>query len=138
MRFSSPQDVADEFVRRDLPERFCHMPFSTLLLEPDGHVGGCRLKGTEFEVGNLKTHTLDEIRGNGYSVLGDVTGRVGSVAVPLRHGEVAYASLGMRYPLSAVEPAVVRSSCVSRLQSLASVIGENLRSLPATPGEARS
>lgn len=46
---------------RGLPPRFCHVPFTTLILEPDGTVGSCRMKGTLFTVGDLRTHTLTEI-----------------------------------------------------------------------------
>jgi MoaA/NifB/PqqE/SkfB family radical SAM enzyme len=59
--YSSPRDVQAEFARLGLPERFCHVPFSTLILEPDGTVGSCRMKGSQYIVGDLKTHTLEEI-----------------------------------------------------------------------------
>ena len=32
-----------------------------MILEPDGTVGSCRVKGTDFSVGNLKDNTLQEI-----------------------------------------------------------------------------
>ena len=44
-----------------LPQKFCTVPFTTLLLEPDGLVGACRQKGCEFPVGRLQDNTLDEI-----------------------------------------------------------------------------
>ena len=59
--FATPQSVANEFKKRGLPDNFCHVPFSTLILEPDGHLGSCRNKGTEFVVGDLQTQTLEEV-----------------------------------------------------------------------------
>jgi MoaA/NifB/PqqE/SkfB family radical SAM enzyme len=59
--FSSASDVAVEFESRGLPANFCHVPFISLILEPDGRVGSCRMKGTEFSVGNLNDNTLEEI-----------------------------------------------------------------------------
>src|SRR5579885_2048245 len=58
--FSSAKQVTEEVTRRGLPATFCHVPFTALILEPDGRVGSCRVKGTEFSVGNLKTQTLEE------------------------------------------------------------------------------
>lgn len=59
--YSSARDVAAEFEARGLPANFCHVPFTALILEPDGRVGSCRMKGTEFTVGNLNDNTLEEI-----------------------------------------------------------------------------
>ena len=59
--FASPQEVSEEVARRGLPANFCHVPFAALILEPDGRVGSCRIKGTEFPVGNLNESTLEEI-----------------------------------------------------------------------------
>ncbi len=59
--YSSARDVAAEFEARALPKNFCHVPFAALILEPDGRVGSCRMKGTEFTVGNLNDNTLEEI-----------------------------------------------------------------------------
>ena len=41
--------------------KFCIMPFVNIILEPNGEVGICRHKGTEFTFGNLREHTIDEI-----------------------------------------------------------------------------
>ncbi|MFM6929782.1 MAG: radical SAM protein [Bdellovibrio sp.] len=60
-RFNSSDDISKEFQRRNLPPNFCHVPFTTLILEPDGTVGSCRVKGTEFSVGNLRENTIQEI-----------------------------------------------------------------------------
>lgn len=55
-------DVLAEYQRLGLPKKFCTVPFTTVLLEPDGLVGGCRQKGCdEFPMGDLNTQTLDEI-----------------------------------------------------------------------------
>ncbi|MES2965179.1 MAG: radical SAM protein [Bdellovibrionota bacterium] len=59
--YSSARDVAAEFETRGLPGNFCHVPFAALILEPDGRVGSCRMKGTDFTVGNLNENTLEEI-----------------------------------------------------------------------------
>src|SRR5471030_591488 len=60
-QFSSAQEVLKEFSNLGLSPKFCHVPFVSLILEPDGRVGSCRVKGTEFPVGNLNTHTLEQI-----------------------------------------------------------------------------
>jgi radical SAM protein with 4Fe4S-binding SPASM domain len=41
--------------------KFCVMPFVNIILEPNGEIGLCRHKGTEFTFGNIKDHTIDEI-----------------------------------------------------------------------------
>lgn len=43
------------------PENFCVIPFSNIILEPDGKVGICRQKGSEFPIGNIKKNTIQEI-----------------------------------------------------------------------------
>lgn len=48
-------------IRKDLPKTFCPMPFTTLILEPDGKVGICRNKGNDFPIGNLSFQNIDEI-----------------------------------------------------------------------------
>lgn len=40
---------------------FCVMPFVNLILEPNGSVGLCRHKGTEFSMGNINEQSIDEI-----------------------------------------------------------------------------
>lgn len=42
-------------------QKFCVMPFSTIILEPDGNIGVCRHKGSKYTFGNLRNQTLDEI-----------------------------------------------------------------------------
>lgn len=44
-----------------LPASFCPVPFTTVILEPDGSVGMCRHLGSLFAIGNLKEQTLYEI-----------------------------------------------------------------------------
>lgn len=41
--------------------KFCIIPFTNLILEPDGKVGMCRQKGSEFPIGNIKKNTIKEI-----------------------------------------------------------------------------
>jgi cyclic pyranopterin phosphate synthase len=50
------EDILEKFKELGLPENFCPVPFTTLIAEPDGRIGSCRLKGAEFEIGNI----LDE------------------------------------------------------------------------------
>lgn len=40
---------------------FCLVPFTTIILEPDGQVGMCRHKGHNFPIGNIKDNTISEI-----------------------------------------------------------------------------
>jgi len=40
---------------------FCLVPFTTIILEPDGQVGMCRNKGNNFPIGNIKENTISEI-----------------------------------------------------------------------------
>jgi molybdenum cofactor biosynthesis enzyme MoaA len=55
------QEVLEAYKERGLPQKFCSVPFTTLQLEPDGVVGGCRQKGTEFPMGSLNENSLMEI-----------------------------------------------------------------------------
>lgn len=48
-------------VRDTLPDSFCPVPFSTLILNPNGLVGCCREKGNEHAIGNIKESTIEEI-----------------------------------------------------------------------------
>ncbi|GAB4020346.1 MAG: hypothetical protein Fur0010_22840 [Bdellovibrio sp.] len=43
------------------PEQFCIMPFVNIILEPDGSIGLCRQKGTDFSLGNIQDKTISEI-----------------------------------------------------------------------------
>ncbi len=43
------------------PENFCLVPFTTLITEPNGSIGICRQKGTEFSIGNIRENSLAEI-----------------------------------------------------------------------------
>jgi len=42
-------------------ETFCLMPFVNLILEPDGSVGLCRQKGTDFTLGYIQDQSINEI-----------------------------------------------------------------------------
>lgn len=59
--YKSGQEVSAEFSRRGFGPDFCHVPFTTLILEPDGTVGSCRMKGTKFIVGDARENSLEEI-----------------------------------------------------------------------------
>ncbi|WP_372654781.1 SPASM domain-containing protein [Halobacteriovorax sp.] len=50
-----------EEVKDSLPDSFCPVPFSTLILNPNGLVGCCREKGNEHAVGNIKDSSIEEI-----------------------------------------------------------------------------
>jgi cyclic pyranopterin phosphate synthase len=61
-RFEGTKEVLDLFEKESRPKRdFCIVPFTTIILEPNGSVGICRLKGTEYSIGSLKNNTLEEI-----------------------------------------------------------------------------
>lgn len=42
-------------------ETFCIVPFTNIILEPDGKVGMCRQQGSDFPIGNIKKNTISEI-----------------------------------------------------------------------------
>jgi radical SAM protein with 4Fe4S-binding SPASM domain len=47
---------------RGLDEKnFCLVPFTTIILEPDGQVGMCRHKGSNFPIGNILNNSIAEI-----------------------------------------------------------------------------
>lgn len=54
-------EAEEERKRRNLHQNFCAVPFSSLFINFDGTVSGCRQKGTDFIVGDLKTQSLEEI-----------------------------------------------------------------------------
>jgi cyclic pyranopterin phosphate synthase len=60
-QYTSAREVCESFAEMKLPANFCHVPFASLIVEPDGKVGSCRMKGSEFALGNLHTQTLEEI-----------------------------------------------------------------------------
>lgn len=54
--------VEEEFNKRHLKKSsFCVMPFVNLILEPDGNVGICRHKGSQFTFGNIRHQSIDDI-----------------------------------------------------------------------------
>lgn len=59
--FLTAKDVEKFQEKIGLPAHFCVAPFVTLLLEPDGKVGACRHKGSEFPVGNILQQSFEEI-----------------------------------------------------------------------------
>ncbi|WP_417335288.1 SPASM domain-containing protein [Halobacteriovorax marinus] len=61
-RKKSTHKVLNDFERMNLDKNnFCIVPFTNIILEPNGSVGMCRQKGTEFSIGNLKKNTLNDI-----------------------------------------------------------------------------
>lgn len=42
-------------------KNFCLVPFTTIILEPDGQVGICRHKGHNFPIGHIQQNTIAEI-----------------------------------------------------------------------------
>lgn len=60
-KFDSPREVREAHEKAGRPAGFCLAPFTTLLLEPDGQVGGCRHKGAEHPVGHITHQSLTEI-----------------------------------------------------------------------------
>lgn len=59
--FKSAKEVENYHKELGHTDKFCVAPFTTLLLEPDGSVGACRHKGSEFPVGNILEHSFEEI-----------------------------------------------------------------------------
>lgn len=43
------------------PQNFCLVPFTTIILEPDGQVGICRHKGHNFPIGHIQKNSISEI-----------------------------------------------------------------------------
>ncbi len=48
-------------IRKTLPENFCPVPFTTIILEPDGKVGLCRNKGNDFSMGQFTFNNIGEL-----------------------------------------------------------------------------
>lgn len=59
--FTSAKEVRLRHFELGFSENFCIAPFTTLLFEPDGSVGACRHKGSEYPIGNIFTQTFEEI-----------------------------------------------------------------------------
>lgn len=56
------EQIKLEMKSKDLdPANFCVVPFTTIILEPDGQVGVCRHKGHNFPIGNIKEKSINEI-----------------------------------------------------------------------------
>jgi cyclic pyranopterin phosphate synthase len=56
------QETRKNLLDREVnPDRFCIMPFVNLILEPNGSLGICRQKGTEFSVGNISEGPIDQL-----------------------------------------------------------------------------
>ncbi len=60
--FLETHNTIKAFEARNLDkDSFCLVPFTNIILEPNGDVGVCRQKGTEFTVGSLKKNSLEEV-----------------------------------------------------------------------------
>lgn len=46
------------------PHTFCVVPFTTIILEPNGSIGICRHKGSKYSMGNIKDNSITEIWNN--------------------------------------------------------------------------
>jgi radical SAM protein with 4Fe4S-binding SPASM domain len=56
------QAIKEKIKARGLDAKnFCLVPFTTLILEPDGKVGICRHKGSNFPIGHIQKNTIAEI-----------------------------------------------------------------------------
>ncbi len=61
-KFQKTQNVISALSDKGFDKNsFCVVPFTTVILEPNGSVGMCRLKGTEESIGNIKDAPLMEI-----------------------------------------------------------------------------
>lgn len=61
-----PRELQELFKEKGLPSQFCMVPFSNLILNPNGDIGVCRQKGTEHIVGNILKESLEDIWNNEY------------------------------------------------------------------------
>ena len=57
----TPLEILAKYSELELPENFCIVPFTNVILNPDGDISICRQKGTKHVVGSLKDNTLEEI-----------------------------------------------------------------------------
>ncbi len=65
-RIKKDVETADQFISAKgfQPASFCVVPFTNIILEPDGSVGICRQKGNNFPIGNIKQNSISEIWNN--------------------------------------------------------------------------
>lgn len=62
LKLNQAKSVIEKFNSLGLKKNnFCLVPFTTIILEPNGNVGVCRLHGTDEAIGNLKDNTIEEI-----------------------------------------------------------------------------
>lgn len=56
------QRTVERIKAKDLDAKnFCLVPFTTIILEPDGQVGICRQKGSNFPIGFIQKNSISEI-----------------------------------------------------------------------------
>ncbi len=53
--------ITPAFTKENLPDSFCAVPFSTLIFNSWGNVGGCRELGNEHHLGDAREQTWEEI-----------------------------------------------------------------------------
>ncbi len=58
---SSAYDIEKLLKQHGMSLNYCPVPFTSLILEPDGGIGFCRQKGTDFVVGNVLTSSIKDI-----------------------------------------------------------------------------
>jgi cyclic pyranopterin phosphate synthase len=64
--YLSPLEILELFAKNNLSEKFCVVPFSNMIFNPNGDVGICRQKGTKHVVGNITKESIDEIWNSEY------------------------------------------------------------------------
>lgn len=62
----TPLEILAKYSELELPENFCIVPFTNVILNPDGDISICRQKGTKHVVGSLKNQTLEEVWNGDY------------------------------------------------------------------------
>lgn len=65
-RYLEPLEILELFAKNNLPDRFCVIPFSNMIFNPNGDVGICRQKGTKHVVGNITKDSIDDIWNSEY------------------------------------------------------------------------
>ena len=61
-KLNEAKNIINEFEKFGFQKNgFCLVPFTTIILEPNGNVGVCRLHGTDKAIGSLNNNTIEEI-----------------------------------------------------------------------------
>lgn len=64
--YPTPLELLELFAKNNLQEKFCVIPFSNMIFNPNGDIGICRQKGTKHVVGNIKNQSIEEIWNSDY------------------------------------------------------------------------